>query len=364
MISRYLDIVLESGLGPTVQEAFKKPSALFHSHTAICPDVRTRGRISSECYRGSYRKNIQRFRMRHGQFTRLRVAVGDSRACQQQTAVFQWAYLYESVERKIEKAPKTNDAMRAQWKISGPPATKKRKTTKTPFPVPLTVADRSLPFPVLQALIMWLRSLQNFPEHQLLHLRCDKGISTVVVWCHHVLGLAVTVRSEHSEIRIGSGNANVLVEESDLQHAGATLMNPAEQNEPLFDLANDEDSPYMSHEIRAEAFGYGVKFLRHNAIPDTAIEYCTHWIIGRSLVRLRDDGISSVGSPQSSTTQSPHQQYPARTRYPSENHLLQAARFIFAMDAIDMDKVKNYANIPAKRPSTRQSSTGNLFVPS
>lgn len=53
-------------------------------------------------------------------------------------------------------------------------------------------------------------------------------------------------------------------------------MNFAEKNELLFNFTNDENNSYMSHEIRAEAFNYDVKFLKHNEISDFVIKFCTY----------------------------------------------------------------------------------------
>lgn len=174
VISRYLDIILESGSGPTVQEALKNP-ALFSmviqlSGLAFAHEDESLANAIVEAIENI----VQESGGDLGIVPDYVSLLGTIRACQQQTAAFRWALLYEAAEEKIHKALAGLD--NSSDGISG------------------SIKFRSLPRPVLQGLLMWLQSLQNFPEHRLLHLRCNTGISTVIVWCHHMLGLSLTVQ--------------------------------------------------------------------------------------------------------------------------------------------------------------------------
>lgn len=103
VISRYIDIVLESGAGPTVQEALKNPalfsmviqlSMLSAAHT----DVSLANAIVTAV------ENILRDAGASPEnapdFVSLACTI---RACQQQTASFIWAHLYDAVEHKIHR---------------------------------------------------------------------------------------------------------------------------------------------------------------------------------------------------------------------------------------------------------------------
>ena len=79
--------------------------------------------------------------------------LGNIRACQQQTAAFQWAPLFEDVEWKIEKAFKDADRDELDSKKHYP---KRRKLDNAPFKNLSTLMARGLPFSIFQSLLMWL----------------------------------------------------------------------------------------------------------------------------------------------------------------------------------------------------------------
>ena len=164
VMSRYLDIVLESGSGPTVQEAIKNPalfsmvvqlSALAFAHedeslaNAIVLVMQT---------------IVQKLGADDGIIPDHVALLGTLRACQRQTAGFRWASVYEAVEYRIQKTF-TNE-----WspQLRGG---KRRKLDPSSITDAPGIGTRCLPFPVLQALLMWLHSVQESPEHRLLHLR-------------------------------------------------------------------------------------------------------------------------------------------------------------------------------------------------
>ena len=281
-ISRYVDIMLESGSGPTVQEALKNP-ALFsmvvqlsalcfsHEHQSLASAmVEAFERIVREA--GKETESIP-------DYVSL---LGTLRACQQQTSAFQWGPLYESVEYKIEASIESPDP--------GMPDKDHRKpkiSTRDFDLFLLRVKERNLPFVVLQSLLMWLHSLQNFPEHRVLHLYCDTGISTVIVWCHHVLGLGVVVRFGENEITFGKEPRNLMIEGCEPSAVEAMLMDPADKYEPLFTLTSDDNDNRISREHRSQAYGFCLKLLEQANATRDEIHYCSHWITARALAMLR-----------------------------------------------------------------------------
>ena len=211
---------------------------------------------------------------------------------------------------------------------------------------PDTFVCRALPLAVLQSLIMWLQSLQSFPEHRLLHLRCHTGYSTSVVWCHYVLGLTVSVSLEGSEVTFGRGTSNVLIEESDSVHAGASLMDPADPHEPLFTLVSDESIP-ISYESRAQAYGFGTTMLENAEIPDDERQYCSHWIIACALLGISEDPSYRSGmSTQPHTMEDTLHNLPFETRDPSQERIIQAGRFLFALDNLDYELIGSCNHSP------------------
>ena len=280
-ISRYVDIMLESGSGPTVQEALKNP-ALFSmvvQLSALCFSHEHQSLASAMV--DAIEKIVREAGKDTESIPDYVSLLGTLRACQQQTSAFQWGPLYESVEYKIEASMVHPNPERPGHQH------KKRKVTKnTSLELP-RFKQRNLPFVVLQSLLMWLHSLQNFPEHRLLHLNCDTGISTVIVWCHHVLGLGVVVRFGEKEITFGKEPRNLIVEDCDPSAVGATLMDPVDKYEPLFTLVSDDNDNRISREHRSQAYGFGRKVLEHANATEDEMHYCSHWITARALTILR-----------------------------------------------------------------------------
>lgn len=304
VISRYLDIILESGSGPTVQEALKNP-ALFSmviqlSALAFAHDDESLANTIVE----AIEKIVLESNADVGIVPDYASLLGTLRACQQQTAAFRWALLYEAAEEKIRKALNTLDTHGTQ-----------RKKSKH-YQFELSNQSRALPVAVMQGLFMWLQSLQTFPEHRFLHLRCDTGITTVVVWCHHILGLSLLLDIEETKIGFGVAPYNLVVEQSQSQKVGVSLMDPLDPHEPLFTLQNVGSSIGISYEHRAEAYGYGTKYLRFKKIPDG--ERHAQWVISYCIERCAAFGH--------------HYRHDLSLRYPSKTRLLAAGRFIFALD--------------------------------
>ena len=258
VISRYLDIVLESGSGPTVQEAIKNPALLSMviqlSALAFAHDGESLASAIVEAMERIVRESGSDVAMVPDYVALL----GTLRACQQQTAGFRWASVYEAVEYKIKQTliAYANEGSRTTGR-----AKRRKLDTSSPL-IPPGVGNRCLSFPVVQALLMWLHSLQKISEHRLLHLRSDDGVSTIVVWCYHVLGLSVKVSLKGTSTCFGKEPSNILIEDASPKDVGASLINPADQHEPLFTLANVDHNPETGYERRAEAYGFGQNVLK------------------------------------------------------------------------------------------------------
>ena len=300
VISRYLDIILESGSGPTVQEALKNPALISMviqlSALAFAHEDESLANAIVEAMESIVKESNADVGIVPDYVSLL----GTIRACQQQTAAFRWAILYEAAEAKIRKALACRHNSRDEMVTSD--------HSEGNFPD--SVKYRSLPLSVLQGLILWLRSLQSFPEHRLLHLRCDTGISTIVVWCHHILGLSLTIDLQGIKIYFGDAPYSLVVEPSHSQNVGVSLMDPLEPQEPLFTLHEDQNFIGISYEHRAEAYGWGAKFLQAVNRPEEELQRRAQWVIL-----------------QSYTLESSN-----RLDYPCGEKIQSAGRFLFALD--------------------------------
>ena len=334
MLSKYMDIILESGSGPTVQEALKNP-ALFSmviqlSGLAFAHENESLANTLVE----AIEKIAQESKSDMSIVPDYLSLLGTLRACQQQTAGFRWAWLYEATEEKIRKVLADPDNQTSRNGEGTYPA--------TAFRLPETYEYeqcRALPIAVLQGLLMWLQSLQSFPEHRLLHVICNTGLSTVVVWCHHVLGLSLTVNIREMEICFGDGPHNLLVVHSPNQNAGVSLMDPLDIHEPLFTLQCDQHSTGMAYDHRAEACGYGTKFLQYAKVPEQEQAMLAQFVKSRTVEVCEHLGTSDMVSDaglESTIVIGP--------RYPSRSRLLSACRFLFPSD--------ESATMPRPEPSS------------
>lgn len=323
VISRYLDIILESGSGPTVQEAIKNP-ALFSmviqlSALAFAHDGESLASAIVEAMENIVRESGSDVAIVPDYVALL----GTLRACQEQTVGFRWASVFEAVEHKLQQTQIAYANEVAQ--VNG--RAKRRKLD--PSSIPPGGGTRCLPFPVLQALLMWLHSLQKFPEHRLLHLRCDGGISTIVVWCYHVLGLSVNVKLYKTSTCFGKEPSNILIEHASPKDVGASLMDPADQHEPLFTLANVDHIPKTGYEKRAEAYGFGQNVLKIAGLTEEEKWYCSQWIIAWCIAQSKKAKSSD--------------------KCPCEDSMIHAGKFLFALKTVDVEALREHTGRSFRR---------------
>ena len=329
IISRYFDIVLESGAGPTVQEALKNP-ALFSmviqlSALAFSHDVESLANAIVE----SIERMLQETEKDLDLVPDYMSLVGTIRACQQQTVGFRWSCLYQSVEQTIKDTIQTAEAETHPHTMPAADGT--------------SLHDRGLPFSILQALIMWLQALQSFPDNRLLYVKCNKGISTIVVWCHHILSLSLKVNIQGCEVQFGDPPFRILLRCSRFEDVEATLMDPSGPQEPLFVLTPEDTTAYLSSEARAEARGYGLALLERAKTPQRHMRHCLEHVIALSLrlARCRRHHQSSeqaeMEQPQESSQNA--DSFP-EVYFPSEESLLRAGRFLFAQDSLNMTEIE------------------------
>lgn len=335
VISRYLDIILESGSGPTVQEALKNP-ALFSmviqlSALAYVHETESLANAIVMAIENILRQSDTILEYAPDYVSLL----GTVRVCQQQTAAFQWSCLYDAVEQKILTAL---SASPKHWHGKG---AKRRKIQGPTSILPPSVLLRGLPFVVLQSLMMWLRSLQSLPEHRILHAKCDTGISTIVVWCYHVLGLNVTVRLGEVDISFGDGgSSNIDLEASKAEDVGASILDPVAPNEPLFSLSNSEEDVTVGLDNRASAYGFGKKVISQVTECGEDFRYCSHWIIGHGMMLAeRDENPENPGNLDTIVGES----------NASLSSVIKAGRFLFSLDAVDGDFARSIRKAPLKR---------------
>ena len=337
LISRYTEIVLESGAGPTVQNALKD-TALFsmvvqmsllcsvHEHQPFANAMVQAVEVIVRDVKGSP-KAIPDYPS----------LLGTMRVIQRETAAFQWSALFDSVERTIQdRFPRV---------YPHPKRPPKKRGRDEPSSLNLdreSIKNRGLSFPVLQALLLALESLQHFFEARQIYIECGTGISTLVVWCFHVLDLSVKVCIEDREITFGKEPFNVLIKETFTMKSSVSLIVPRSQDEPLFTLRSSERDPKFGPELRAKILGFGQAALKEVGVYHFEVTPVCYSVIVGALASLNRD--CSCKRSSSFRTQSPdtHDAHCKRSprRFPGKYQILEAARMLFGLRHIDEAMLK------------------------
>ncbi|MCJ1288747.1 hypothetical protein MMC34_000276 [Xylographa carneopallida] len=226
------EIVLEAGAGPTVQHALKETpffsmvvqlSVLLWAHNVT--SLATTLSKSME-YRATDR---------HQTFPSYQDLLGTLRSIQQQTSGFLWELYFSAVDAIL----------------------------KSSLQIHVGDISRAIPHAILRTLIDALPAVQRFPENHFLLIRTSEGITALIVWIHHVLGLTVEIKSKTTIYKFGKDTASVSIDcstEDSLLLAEVTLFN--ETLDVIFRATKDPlDDPILEPACRHTLRGYGLRYL-------------------------------------------------------------------------------------------------------
>ena len=344
LISRYTEIVLESGAGPTVQNALKD-TALFSMivQMSLLCSVHEHQPFANAMVE-AIERIVRDFKGSPQAVPDYASLLGTMRVIQRETAAFQWSALFDSVERTIQ------DTL-AEAEPYPIPAGRKRKRNEPSClsPARESVKDPGLSFPILQGLLLALDSPQRFGEIRQIYIECRTGVSTLVVWCYHVLDLSVKLCIEDRDVTFGNEPFNVLIKEISTMRSSVSLIVPLSQDEPLFTLSSNERDPKFGPELRAKILGFGQAALKQRITEPYNISRECYWVIAGALASL--DRVCSCktsswcGKPLK-LNQGPlpviHGIHCNRSqrRFPARSQILEAARMLFSLDQIDEAMLK------------------------
>lgn len=250
-IPSLVDIVLEAGAGPTVRRSLKNRASLSsviqlsllgYTHVlypltkALIQALEQRAKGSSDSYAGVPNHDT---------------LLGTLGAIRDQSAGYKWDLVFSAVETQLHSGQDQH----------------------------VDVHDlRRLPFVVLQALLDTFTATQRFPEQRLLWIRASSGVSTIVVWAYHVLGLTTNVFSNGRTIaHFGNGMEQVLIEWHDSDTGSdfdsVTLMSASDNESPDFHLVADPlEDVLLEAFCRHEVLGYGTRVLLNEDVHSNALQ--------------------------------------------------------------------------------------------
>ena len=334
IISRYLEIVLQSGAGPTVQNALKD-AALFSmviQMSLLC--YVHEDQPFANAIIDAISRIVRNFRGNPKAIPDYPSLLGTMVVIKRETTAFQWSLLFVHVERTIRVGLLTARQPSQVDETS--------HGTSSNFPLERTsLKNRELTFPVLQALFLALESLQRFSEERRLYIECDRGICTLVVWCFHVLSLSVKVCIEDREITFGEGPSSVVIKEISTKHSSVSLVIPLAPNEPLFTLSSNDRDPKLGPELRANLLGFGQAALKQMDIQPSEMDLACYAVIAGALISSNLDcscqSSSWIGVLLPETHEAHCYHHPKS--YPSKSRIIETAQLFFDLPEVDESRL-------------------------
>ena len=320
-LSSYLDIVLESGAGPTVRRSLQ--NRFFFSMVVQLSLLSWAHELDSlaRALAAAFERRLDDAPPDEKHFPGYDGILGTLRACRDQTCEFSWDLIFRAVEETLPQVPQLYGC-----------------------------SSRQLPFALLLGLLDVLFAVQALPDDRYIHVVAKEGYATVVVWAHHVLGLNVTLYIGQQAVRFGQGREHVVFELPTGQSptdSGTTicLLNAtADDDADLFRLSADEamDVP-LNDDIRISAYGYG--------------RVCLEAEIGKNPSLVRDLAHQAVayswignhkswGRPDTWKVDVWKERDCSETLLWSRNRMLEAGRFVFGGIELDMETFESWLEDP------------------
>ncbi|KAI9805250.1 MAG: hypothetical protein M1833_005703 [Piccolia ochrophora] len=242
-LSNVIGVVLESGAGPTVRRSLQD-QVYFSTVVQLSLLAWTHGLESlSEALAVALQRRSEAGSTSTPDVSNPTVLAGTLKACRDQTSNYQWDLTFAAVESMLPGILSGSYAATAVARIC---------------------QLRRLDYAVLQALLDTLFAVQTLPEDRIIRINTEKGLSTIVVWAHHVLGLTVVVHSSTTEpVRFGTGCEQVILQVTPYgtdQHSSVCLLDGS--GEECFRLSSlPFEDPVLESIARSSASGYGRRLL-------------------------------------------------------------------------------------------------------
>lgn len=306
------EISLESGPGPTVARAFSRNQTPYFSMVVQCSMLCSQFDLEqlAAAIQHIFEKNAEDAPPGHEPALPNANAIkGFLRACQEQTAGFNWRLIFLAVEQTLNDftADLQNDV----------------RSSRDWHRVPL-------PEFILRGLTLMLPLVQKLPSDRfvLVELFSRDGLNLVVVWAHCILELTVVILEQVSgqpkpkRKQFGTGEAQICVHVYADRDA-ITLMSTAEHgNEELFHLEPESDELRIKvlprvplNQYGAQLISYSMEFIFQEL--DGIVEEMTHVIGAFALLITRhatfhcddelDRSIRRIRSPIPDCSQTPFQ---------------------------------------------------------
>ena len=318
-VANFAELVIEAGAGPTVRRSLNEPS---YFSTIIQLSLLTWAHDLSTLA-GSLAQILER-RAKDSEdhvvppvFDALK---GTLRACREQTSGFMWELFFAAVEKKLD--------------------------------VGKPYDSRPLPIPVLQALLDSFTAVQHLPESTLVRIKTTLGVTTVVVWAHCVLGLAVVVETYEGAVRFGDGPESVYIDTrgtDEPRFVEASLFN--ETQDLLFNVVESNQDAILEPVCRHPILGYGRRIIELTLSDDASISREIIHTIITSCLRLVQE--------EKATRASTNIGRPGKDFCPSIRDVIAVARRLFPNN----DEIFDGLDISIEQPCLARSDWKTVSLP-
>lgn len=295
------EIILEAGAGPTVRNAVEQAaffpmlvqlSALLWAHK-----VTTLASSLAEAFERRGSGNCKTLLS----YNHL---VGTLRCIQQQTSGFMWELYFIAVD----------EVLRSQLHLR------------------ISDVARAIPHAVLGVLVDALPAVQHFPTKHFLSIRTMQGMTALVVWIHHVLGLTVELQSADDVVKFGNGSASVSIdcrETENYQPPEVSLLN--ETKDVTFRAVVDaQTDPVLEATCRHTLEGIGLNYIE---LEDKSVAEELILRFMKDCLRDRDEAFPNGNN---------------HYYLPSKKRMLVAGRILFAFENLSQSRLDQIKDIEAR----------------
>jgi hypothetical protein len=283
-LNGFLDIVLESGAGPTVRRSLKD-QAYFSTVVQLSLltsmlDIQT---LATGIYH-VFARRAEAISTEPYACPSYDSLFGTLQAIRDQTSAFNWNLISDAVTSSFgqgfEKNVARNSAdLRFSWVV---------------------------PTALLQGCLDFFTMVQHFPDERILQIKTGSCYTEhklhrlLIIWAHHVLGLTVALCLEDGKVirRFGGAYENVIIVAHDyLYESEICLLDGTRQD--LFRISESLDDPQIIADDRTKAEGFGTRCLagseeHSQQIIQKVLEYCKTWF-GESYTPSYFDRLQKTG---------------------------------------------------------------------
>ena len=211
------------------------------------------------------------------------------------------------------------------------------------------LAKQAIPPAILTGVLRMLPMVQSLPSDRLIYIEGSLGMCTLVVWAHHVLGLAVLIKTNDTkfgDVKLGGdreGDEQVIIDTHIKQSRTPSITLLDSTREELFQIRQTPDDAPLDSCFKIPTKGYGKAIMREECgmLPNSDERLRVSVIDDMSLVALAFAFIITKH-----LVRGPKQQ----SRWiVSSQLILDAARLLFD-DSLTEQAVSEYISIYSSRP--------------